>query len=186
MKAVVLRTIVTVVTTAMLAVVLLNPVIHFTGPITVFAASTSYCESRASYGFWVVSTTSNLNVRSGPGTNYSCCGKLPGGTIIHGTGKESNGFLQIDTGMFDGQWVSKSYLKDAWFERRSVQVKTSGNNRLILRRGPGTGFSEITRIPNKTNLGTIYLTSGWDYVVYKSGNTVYTGWVSTQYLVKAR
>ena len=58
--------------------------------VTASAASNSYCESRASDGFFVVTATS-LNVRKGAGTGYTCCGSLPGGTIIHGTGKKRNG-----------------------------------------------------------------------------------------------
>ena len=151
-----------------------------------FAATASYCESRASEGFWTVTTTSNLNVRSGPGTSYSRCGQLPGGTIIHGTGKQSNGFLQIDTGRYDKKWVSKDYLQYTWFERGRVRVNTSGSNRLILRSGPGTKFSERTRIPNKAELSVSYRTNGWYYVQYKSGNNYYYGWVSTKYLVRVR
>lgn len=151
--------------------------------VTASAASNSYCESRASDGFFVVTATS-LNVRKGAGTGYTCCGSLPGGTIIHGTGKKRNGFVQIDTGKYDKKWCSCDYLRPAYYDGGVSKVRTSGSNRLILRKGPGTKFDEVTRIPNGTALPTRYRSSGWAYVVYTSGSKAYGGWVSTEYLVK--
>lgn len=151
--------------------------------VTASAASNSYCESRASDGFFVV-TAESLNVRKGAGTGYARCGSLPEGTIIHWTGKQSNGFIQIDTGKYHGRWVSRSYLQAAYFERGVSKVRTSGSNRLILRKGPGKSFSEITRIPNGTTLGTSYHSKGWSYVFYTCGSKAYGGWVSDGYLVK--
>ncbi len=143
-----------------------------------FAATESYCESRASYGFYVVTAT-NLNVRKGPGMDYARCGTIPGGVVIHSTGAQKNGFIQIDTGKYHRNWISKSYLKSVWFERGSARVKTSGSNRLMLRSGPGTKFAVLSRLANGTLLGVTYRTDGWSFVRTGDGRC---GWVSSSYL----
>ncbi|MBR5753430.1 MAG: SH3 domain-containing protein [Clostridia bacterium] len=63
-------------------------------------------------GNYVVTTGgSNLNVRSGPGTNYSAVAKVTDGTYVTVT-QVSNGWGQVNVGGVSG-WVSMDYLTKA-------------------------------------------------------------------------
>jgi len=53
--------------------------------------------------------TVDLNLRSGPGTNYSVITVIPAGTVIEGIGGGQNGFVPV---LYNGRqgWVSASYV----------------------------------------------------------------------------
>ncbi len=147
------------------------------------AKSVSYMNYRGTDHLYVVSTPSGLNVRTQPSTSSTRVSTIPGGTILYAPSSKW-GWLQLKTGDFDGRYVSGNYCESVWFTRDLCKVTTKGSN-LMLRKGPSTRFSIITGIPNGTVLGRTYETvSGWSLVRYQVGNKVYSGWVSSSYLVK--
>lgn len=63
------------------------------------ASSTIWCTYK-------VNASGGLNVRSGPGTNYSIVGSLANGAIVNATQSTTNGFRQLGT----NRWASSTYL----------------------------------------------------------------------------
>lgn len=56
-----------------------------------------------------ITASSSLNVRSGPGKNYSEIGKVEGGTVVTITGQAENGWYQIEINGETG-YVSDAYV----------------------------------------------------------------------------
>ena len=78
-----------------------------------------------------VSTGSNVNVRKGPGKNYSVQFQLQKGDKVYFTGKKQNGFMKvtnISSSPITWQgWVSERYLKQ---EQRDQSNVSNDNNRI--------------------------------------------------------
>ena len=75
-------------------------------------------EMQARVGYKVVTKSGNLNVRSGPGTNYSIIGKLAKGSVVDVSifAGESGYWWEITardsyTGKFLHGWVDSRYLE---------------------------------------------------------------------------
>jgi uncharacterized protein YgiM (DUF1202 family) len=148
-------------------------------------------------------TTADLNVRSGPGTNYTRLDTLAYGTTVTLTGTQSDGFAEIT---FRGAtaWVSLSWLSGVTasaaaattstaqtvkaVETPAAPVTTSlpattGQKRttsdLNFRTGPGLNYSIIHVIPNGTAVDvTGQSENGFAQIVRQNQ----VGWVSEQYL----
>lgn len=118
-----------------------------------------------------VTSSVNLNVRSGPGTNYSIKGSLSSGKVVFLL-SELNGWYKVKLSNGDTGWVSSSYIS-----KTDTYGKATGN--LNVRSGPGTNYSVKT-----------VLTSGEVVTINKSSNSWYeiktssniTGWVSSKYI----
>ena len=80
--------------------------------------SSSANSTNVSYTRYVSTSSKNLNVRSGPGTNYNVVGSLSKGTAV--TVSQVNGSWSYITSPISG-WVSNSYLS-------STAVSTSVTN----------------------------------------------------------
>ncbi len=92
-------------------------------------------------------TTSSLNVRKGPGTEYATIKALSSGTIVELKG-ENNGWYQIVFGTITG-WVSKSYIKII-----DTQDAELGGFTLVIDPGhggtdPGTSFKTSSGVTLK-------------------------------------
>ncbi len=57
-------------------------------------------------------TTTDVNLRKGPGLSYAVLSVLPGGTRVTTTGKTSKGYAQVISGSVTG-WASTQYLAGA-------------------------------------------------------------------------
>ena len=130
-----------------------------------------------------VVTATNLNVRSGAGTNYSVIGSLKNGTIVPVI-SESNGWSKINYNGKTG-YVSSNYLgnkntsSDNTSSSESIKYKkivTATN--LNFRSGPSTSSSKIGSIKEGTEVGVISESNGWSKINYNGK----VGYVSSQYL----
>ena len=74
------------------------------------AASTAAASGGGGAKAYKVTAKSGLNVRSGPGTNYSKLGALPYGAVVQSSGI-SGGWASIDYGG-KGAYVSANYLAE--------------------------------------------------------------------------
>ena len=97
----------------------------------------SSTSNSVNYTRYVATQSLNLNVRSGPGTNYSVIGKLSKGTAV--TVTQVNGSWSYITSPVSG-WVSNSYLS-------SSAVSTSSNNTNY-----STSIGSYYRLKNRTYL----------------------------------
>lgn len=148
---------------------------------TAFAASSSYCESRASINYLTITAPSGLNVRYDSNTSSRVVGAIPCGEVVHVKAYRGN-WAQIDTGIYDGRWICTNYTVYTRYKERHGWVKTNSGCALALRTGPSTSFSAITSIPYGTRVNECYTTGSWSKVYYQSRGRWYYGWVSIKYI----
>ena len=132
----------------------------------------------------LASSSSHLNVRSGPGTRYSTLGSLRHGAAVTITGEQS-GWYSI---AFDGLtgYVKASYITrnpqsadtSAAFTGRIKLASSSG--RLNVRKGPGTGYATLGQLANGAKVSVTAAQGGWYAIAYNGS----TGYVSSAYVVK--
>lgn len=118
-----------------------------------------------------VTSSANLNVRSGPGTNYSIKGSLSSGKVVFLL-SESNGWYKVKLSSGEIGWVSSSYIS-----KTNTYGKATGN--LNVRSGPGTSYS-IKTVLISGEVVTINKSSNSWYEIKTSSNI--TGWVSSKYI----
>ena len=109
-----------------------------------------------------------LNVRSGPGTNYSIVGALSKGTKVEVVG-QSGDWYQIGA----DRWVHSDYIKkgsagaNTGFKKFTVTVTPDIG--LNVRSGPGTQYKIVKAVTTGTKLTVIGKSGAW----YKVGNNQY-------------
>ncbi|MBF2034844.1 MAG: SH3 domain-containing protein [Leptolyngbyaceae cyanobacterium T60_A2020_046] len=101
----------------------------------------------------------NLNIRSGPGTNYPAVNTLGRGTVITLTGRYENGWAELT----DGSWAAGNYLRQgAHPENRDrpltyrATIATPAGYNLNIRSGPGTNYPAV----NTLGRGTVITLTG--------------------------
>ena len=118
-----------------------------------------------------VTSSVNLNVRSGPGTNYSVKTYLKPGQVVFLL-SESNGWYKVKLSNDTIGWTSSSYISKSDTYGKSTDS-------LNVRSGPGTNYSVKTAI-KKGEVVTITNSSNSWYQIKTSSNI--TGWVSSKYI----
>lgn len=116
-------------------------------------------------------TTANLNLRSGPGLEYSIITVMPQGSQVTVTGY-SGIWAKVNYGSYSG-YASTNYLVD---KGGATMAYTTAN--LNLRTGPGTSYAIILTMPKGSSVSVISTSGGWSKVTY-SGKT---GYASASYL----
>lgn len=141
-----------------------------------------------------MTTTANLNMRSGPSTSYSIVKTIPRGTSVEITGT-SGTWKKVVYGSYTG-WCSGNYLTASSAPApaapapvvtepvvaapsEKTYMKTTAN--LNMRSGAGTGYGIIKVIPRGTTVEVIGSSSYWKNVTYAG----LTGWCSGNYLTEA-
>ncbi len=145
----------------------------------------------------------SLNMRSGPGTNYSKVGSIPASATLTITGSE-NGWYKTSyngvTGYVSGDYVTvtespaenttpstpttpetPSEPKNETPASSTIgtgKLDTDGSS-LNMRSGPGTSYSKVGSIPAGTTLTITGKENGW----YKTSYKGVTGYVSGQYVI---
>ncbi len=144
-------------------------------------AAGSSSEGSGSTAQGYVTATTNVNVRSGPGTGYSKLGTLAKGTTVAKLGT-SGSWTIIDYN--DKQaYVSSDYLKAASSSDGSSggSAQTgymAATTNVNVRSGPGTNYSIIGSLYKGTIIPKLGTSGSWTKISYNGG----TGYVSSQYL----
>ncbi|MGF1521849.1 MAG: peptidoglycan-binding protein [Leptolyngbyaceae cyanobacterium] len=111
---------------------------------------------------------SNVNIRSGPGTEYPVVNTLSRGTAIDISGQYQNGWAQLN----NGNWVA-GFLIDSQPPFRSANTVTSGTGfsayintpvgyNLNIRRGPGTQYRAVNTLARNTPIAVNgQVQNGW-------------------------
>ena len=133
-------------------------------------------------------TTIDLNLRTGPGTQYGIINYGPRGTVVTGTGKNSGIWYEVTMGSQTG-WMSSDYLQKIATQSAPVTPMTNGGGvqykttiQLNLRAGAGTQYSIIGYGVAGTVVTGTGKTSGIWYEVTMGSQT---GWMSSDYLQDA-
>lgn len=138
----------------------------------------------ASYGSYI--TTSNLNLRASMSTSSQKLALIPKGGRVTLVMKYSNGWSKVNYSGRTG-YVSSSYIKVAGSGSNNTAPspsptysKTARTTAVLnLRRGAGTSYSSIMKIPQNATVSVLSsYSNGWSKVNY-SGKV---GFVSNQYL----
>lgn len=137
----------------------------------------------ASYGSYI--TTSNLNLRASMSTSSQKLALIPKGGRVTLVIKYSNGWSKVTYNGRTG-YVSSQYIKAGSGNNNTTNPtpspsynKTARTTAVLnLRRGAGTNYSSIMKIPQNATVSVISSSNGWSKVTY-SGRT---GYVSNQYL----
>ena len=122
-------------------------------------------------------TAYDLNVRSGPGTNYAKSGLLSNGTVV--TILEIRG----NWGRFSNGWISLSYVTAVDGSSSTVTPSREGTgivtaDLLRVRTGPGTNYAVSGQITEGYQVNILEIRNGWARID--------SGWVSLQYLRQVR
>lgn len=154
------------------------------GAATVASVAAINKVDAASYGSYV--TTSNLNLRASMSTSSRKLTLIPKGGKVSLVMKYSNGWSKVTYNGRTG-YVSSSYIKVAGNSSNNTAPtpspsygKTARTTAVLnLRRGAGTSYSSIMKIPQNATVSVLSsYSNGWSKVNY-SGKV---GFVSNQYL----
>lgn len=118
-----------------------------------------------------VTSSTNLNVRSGPNTTYPVKTFLRSGEVVILL-SESNGWYKVKLSNGTIGWVSSSYIAKTDTYGKSVAS-------LNVRSGPGTNYSIKTALKNGEVITITESSNSW-YQIKTSYNI--TGWVSSKYI----
>ena len=138
---------------------------------TVIVTQTGDAQILASTAY--VQATAAVNVRSGPGTNYTILGKLSAGDKFEKLGV-SGTWTKIN---YNGKaaYVSTKYVK-AVSETTATYMQATAN--VNVRSGPGTSYSKLGQLYKGTIVPKLGTSGSWTKIVYDSK----TAYVSTKYL----
>lgn len=151
-----------------------------------------------------------LNVRTGPGRNYTIIGAAPYGTrltVISTSGgwykvtckvegKIRTGYVSSDYVKLDSSPSSSSGSSNSGTSNNSGSGSGSTSNETIiatgvvnvsalhLRSGAGTSYSSITLLGNKTTVNILSQTGSWYKVTCTVNGSQKTGYVHSDYITK--
>lgn len=138
-------------------------------------------------GKQTVSSSGNLNLRSGPGTNYSVKGTVKNGTSVKVLNTEDNWVKITDYSTGKTGWIMEKYIDtgsdwpsfDESFgdpETQSVYHVTGAT--LNVRKGAGSDYAKVTTLFEGTAFKVLGSSGNWFKIRTFDGTT---GWVSKNY-----
>jgi uncharacterized protein YgiM (DUF1202 family) len=127
-------------------------------------------------------TTTNLNLRSGPGLTYPVIRVLPQGTRATTTGKTARGFVELLVGRSRG-WASTQYLTGARTGLPAVVGTRVATAALDIRTSSGDDAATIAEVKKGTRLSVTGATqNGRAQIVYRNA----VRWVTAKYLANPK
>jgi uncharacterized protein YraI len=132
--------------------------------------------------------TTNVNMRTGPGTGYSTAGTLYTGTRVNVTRCAQGGSWCEVSYLGRTGWVSSAYLDDVAAAPRPTPMPTTPavftadvTTTVNMRAGAGVGYSVLRSLPagTRVNVNSCTQDGSWCQVNYAGSN----GWVASRYLV---
>jgi uncharacterized protein YraI len=123
-------------------------------------------------------TTTAVNFRAGPGTNYSVIQVIPAGGIVVHTGAVQNSFSEVSYGGTYG-WVHKDYLVPVSGPAPVISGQGWTMSSVNLRSGPGTTYAALRVVPSGALIGTsTTVQNGFRSVAYQGQ----AGWMADAYI----
>ena len=115
-----------------------------------------------------VTTTSGLNVRYGPGTEYEKCNSISSGETVSYFQK-SGIWLRISTG-----WISSKYVTESASTQYRTGTGTVTASALKIRENPGTDQTEVGKLPQGTTVEILEVKGNW--------GRIDKGWICLDYV----
>lgn len=127
-------------------------------------------------GTYVVTAKTGLNVRTGPGTQYSIVGAMEYNSAVTVTGSSGNWYVvkySGTTGYSSAEYLSK---------KTAGTYKVTAKSGLFVRSGPGTSYSKLGGLAYNTRVEVTGKSAdgGW-YTLQYQGRT---GYCSADYLIR--
>lgn len=128
-----------------------------------------------------------LNLRQGPGTNYTVIGTLTRGEFVEGLALSSDGaWAQIRKGNGTTGWASLRFMTRISAPpppSPSDIVMTVITDTLNIRSGPASGYSIVGQAHRGETVTYLGATPAWDWVNIKTDQNL-TGWCSSRYVAE--
>lgn len=151
--------------------------------------STNTGSSTSVSGKLKVTASTGLNVRKGPGRNYSVVSSVAGGSIVDAVEK-SGSWYKIKLSNGTTGWVSGQYVTSYSGESSSSggnssstsvsgRLKVNTTSGLNVRKGPGTEYAVVASLSGGSVVESLEKSGSWYKVKLLNGTT---GWVSGQYV----
>jgi outer membrane protein assembly factor BamB/uncharacterized protein YraI len=129
-------------------------------------------------------TTSNVNMRTAPGTQYGVTTVVPVGSEVKIVG-ETAGWYQVEyrkvTAVLKG-YVSKSYVTLRSNALIAQDLTGTARQNVNMRRGPGTQYETMVVIPANSPVKVKGSYGDWYWIEYQNGSTFHIGHVA-KYLI---
>ncbi len=128
--------------------------------------------------------SANVNVRSGPGTQYSVVGSLSSGQAVTVTGSSGN-WYRINWSL-GSAYVSASYLSQGgtYYPQPTPTTASDGNfyatSRVNVRSGPSTGYSIVGTLEANDRVTVTATNGNWYRINWNNGSA----YVSASYLAR--
>ncbi len=146
------------------------------------AAATQSTPAASSTTNGSVTTTGSVNVRTGPGLNYSVVTTVPRNTTLKTTGEKTAEWTQV-IHADKAQWMFSQFLVGG----KTTQLVTTGSvtttGSVNVRTGPGLNYSVVTTVPRNTTLKTTgEKTAEWTQVIHADK----AQWMFSQFLTAGK
>lgn len=123
-------------------------------------------------------TTTDVNVRQGPGTNYEVVATIPKGVKVDVVGKEDH-WLKIESlhgnkpGYIDEQFARPLSTQQTT-QSKTVVASVTGPYKTVreidLREGPGSTYKAVAKLPAGIKINVVGADGEWLRVESKHGN----------------
>ena len=139
-------------------------------------------------GTKTVSCSSSLNLRSGPGTNYSVKGTVKNGTTVKVLNTEDNWVKITDYSTGKTGWIMEKYIEtesgwpsfdDVFGEPETQSVYHVTTSTLNVRSGAGSSYSKVDTLFEGTAFKVLDTSGNWLKIKTFDGTS---GWVSKNYV----
>lgn len=118
----------------------------------------------------------NVNLRSGPGTNYSVKWEYGSGFPVKVLKRQGNWF-KVEDFESDIGWLHKSLVSSSG--HMIVKVNKGNNKKINIRSGPGTNYQIVAKAYYGVVFKTVKQQKGWAKIKHESG---LQGWVKRSLL----
>ena len=118
----------------------------------------------------------DVNLRSGPGTQYAIKWKYGSGLPLQVI-KEQGDWVKVEDFENDSGWLHKDLVSDTG--HMVVKVNKNKDQKINIRSGPGTNYKIVGKAYYGVVFKTIKQEKGWAQVKHESG---ITGWVKRSLL----
>ncbi len=154
-------------------------------PLLLFGLNLLPVDYAHAAGKTAVVTGSGVNVRSGPGTNYSKVGAVYKGekyVIL----KQKNGWHNLRLSSGSSGWVKGIYLRiteskssstssQSGAAAKSNKIAVIRKDNINIRNGPGEGYGKVTKVNKGQQFAIIKESRGWYNISLPKGKS---GWVA--------